>query len=407
MKLKPFYILLFFSCTLFSQSSNWVPQNSGVTSQLDKVHFINSNTGIVLEPWDYILRTSNGGINWTRIYTAINGQYAIKFKDENTAFLFGYTTLYKSVNGGLNWSPVLTTGSSVSNIYIFGETIVLPGSGSVFRSSNSGINWVSFAVPFSFYDAFFLNENTGWSVSLQNYPPPNPNNNMYNRIHKTTNGGVNWILHNEQTSQFQPMYEMIFFCDNNTGYISGLYGTRKSSDGGTTWTIVKSGLCWGVFPVNKDTVWVTNIGAGMWLTTNGGNNWTMDSVNLRVNDMSILDKNTAWVVGNNGKIFVTSTAFLSTGNSNLAIPGKYLLSQNYPNPFNPSTVIEFSLTERTFTRLAVYDILGRETEVLVNRVMTEGSHKIDWNGSNYPSGIYFYTLTTNKFTHTNKMVLIK
>lgn len=407
MRLKPFYILFFISCTLFSQSSNWVPQNSGVTSQLDKVDFINANTGIVAEPWDYILRTSNGGTNWTRIYTGLTGQYAVKFKDVNTVFIFGYTTLYKSTNGGLNFTGLINFGSSISDIFIFGETLIFAGGSYIFKSTDAGSSWLNYAASNSPYNVFFINENTAWSIGAQYYPPPNPNMNIYNRIHKTTNGGVNWNLRSEITSQSQPMYQNIRFCDENTGYIGGLYGCRKSTDGGSTWNVVRSGISNEVYPINKDTVWLGSLSSGLYLTTNGGINWSMDSVNARVNDMSILDKNTAWVVGNNGKIYVTSTAFLSTGNSNLIVPGEYLLLQNYPNPFNPSTGIEFSIPERTFIRLAVYDILGRETEVLINHVMTEGSHKIEWNGSNYPSGIYFYTLTSEKFSETKKMILIK
>ena len=81
--------------------------------------------------------------------------------------------------------------------------------------------------------------------------------------------------------------------------------------------------------------------------------------------------------------------------------------QNYPNPFNPVTNIVFDLPSASFTRLTVYDILGREIAVLVNEQLRAGSYKVDWNATNYPSGIYFYKIETEGFSNSKKMVLIK
>jgi photosystem II stability/assembly factor-like uncharacterized protein len=402
-----FLISIIFIVNIISQSTRWIPQVSGVTTQFDHVDFINPNTGIVTETSNYILRTYDGGANWTRIYTGINGQYAVKFKDIYTVFLFGYTTLYKSVNGGLNFTISANLGNSVSEIFIFGEKIILAGSTFIFKSTDAGSNWASYPAPNSPYNFCFIDEFTGWSVGAQYYPPPNPNLYIYNRIHKTTNGGTNWTLLSEVTSQSQPMYQNIRFCNINTGYIGGLYGCRKSTNGGGLWSIVKSGLSTEVFPVNIDSVWLGVLGSGLDYTTNGGINWIRDSVNGSIRDIKILDNNTAWAVGNNGKIFVTSTAFLSAGNSSLFMPGEYILFQNYPNPFNPSTSIEFSIPEKTFIKLAVYDIIGREVEIMVYQDMPEGTHRIDWSGAGHPSGTYFYTLDSKKFKKTKKMILVK
>jgi hypothetical protein len=89
------------------------------------------------------------------------------------------------------------------------------------------------------------------------------------------------------------------------------------------------------------------------------------------------------------------------------IPKSYALYQNYPNPFNPTTTIEFDIPEKTNVKLVVYDILGREVETLVNKEFEPGKYKINFTATNLPSGVYFYTLRTPKFTKTNKMLLIK
>jgi len=85
----------------------------------------------------------------------------------------------------------------------------------------------------------------------------------------------------------------------------------------------------------------------------------------------------------------------------------YQLYQNYPNPFNPITTIEFDIPEITNVKLIVYDILGREVETLIDKELEPGKYKINFDATNLPSGVYFYTLKTPKFTKTNKMVLIK
>ncbi|HEY5536895.1 MAG TPA: T9SS type A sorting domain-containing protein [Ignavibacteria bacterium] len=116
----------------------------------------------------------------------------------------------------------------------------------------------------------------------------------------------------------------------------------------------------------------------------------------------------------------------STGNStgihnlNKGIPDKYKLYQNYPNPFNPTTKIRFSIPMRspieTFgddrVVLNVYDILGKEVAILVNERLNPGTYEVEWNArlggsTTFPSGVYFYRLTTEGFSETKKMVLIK
>ena len=89
------------------------------------------------------------------------------------------------------------------------------------------------------------------------------------------------------------------------------------------------------------------------------------------------------------------------------IPTAYQLFQNYPNPFNPTTTIEFSLPERSFVKLIVFNALGQEIETLVSEEKQAGIHRIQFNGSNLPTGVYFYRLETPKFIETKKIILVK
>lgn len=87
-------------------------------------------------------------------------------------------------------------------------------------------------------------------------------------------------------------------------------------------------------------------------------------------------------------------------------PENLFLYQNYPNPFNPTTIIHYQLPIRTFVKINVYDLLGREITSLVNEEQSAGKHSISFDAQSLPSGIYFYRLTAGSQTITKKMVII-
>ncbi len=101
------------------------------------------------------------------------------------------------------------------------------------------------------------------------------------------------------------------------------------------------------------------------------------------------------------------------------IPTEYNLYQNYPNPFNPSTKIRFDVPPDSRLRgndnivLKIYDALGREITSLIPPLwggqagLAPGSYEVEWDGFNYPSGVYFYKLIAGDYSDTKKMVLIK
>jgi len=89
------------------------------------------------------------------------------------------------------------------------------------------------------------------------------------------------------------------------------------------------------------------------------------------------------------------------------VPEKFNLVQNYPNPFNPVTKIKFDLPKQSVVEINIYDLLGREVATIVNEHLEPGSYEANWDGSNYPSGAYFYRLVTENNVMTKKMALVK
>jgi len=98
---------------------------------------------------------------------------------------------------------------------------------------------------------------------------------------------------------------------------------------------------------------------------------------------------------------------------NHVVPNNFRLEQNYPNPFNPSTIISYTLPEKSKVTLIVYDMLGRKVTDLVNgREESAGTHYLTWNaknsiGQDVAGGIYIYQLVTSKKTLSKKMILLR
>lgn len=88
-------------------------------------------------------------------------------------------------------------------------------------------------------------------------------------------------------------------------------------------------------------------------------------------------------------------------------PTSFRLYQNYPNPFNPTTTISFSITQGQNVELKVFDVLGNVIATLLDEYREAGEHKVELDGSDLTSGIYFYRIKAGGFVQTKKLVLLK
>ena len=335
------------------------------------MYFINQNTGFVTAAFDHyggildgILRTTNGGLSWNTLTTVDSVLL-------NNIF---------SPDGNL----IVATG--------WKRNYGLIAKGTILRSSNGGVNWTEqyFQEVSSFRDLHFINSLTGYlagsDTTIFGLPQA--------AIYQTTNSGMNW--HNV----------------HKVNHICQYYGIEISS----------SGIGFAVGDVieywNDKTIPNNPI---ISRTSNFGNNWTdnfLTDTSIILHGISTANQDIWFVCGSSfnfdALIFKTTTGGVGIQPTSNEIPNKFSLHQNYPNPFNPSTKIRFDLHKPMHTKLIVFDVLGREIETLVDEELRAGSYEMNWNGSNYPSGVYFYRiaihsdrLETNNFIETKRMVLVK
>jgi hypothetical protein len=89
------------------------------------------------------------------------------------------------------------------------------------------------------------------------------------------------------------------------------------------------------------------------------------------------------------------------------MPIRYRLYQNFPNPFNPKTIINYELPTTNFVELSIYNLLGQKVATLLSERQPAGSHQVEWDASQMPSGVYYYRIKAGEFENVKQMVLVR
>ena len=371
--------------------NNWII-NFSAYKDFARVIFINSNTGFVCGGLNtvngVIYKTTNQGANWSQL----NTPFGLEFKDmsvlnEDTIWVVDDHTLgggvFRTTNGGQNWTQQFSGGSqNPDKIYMYNREMGFFSDGlthqALYKTTNSGLNWNTVLGENGFLDMYFVDSLNGWKAR--------------GNMKMTTNAGMNW-----QTQTLPPV-------------------------GG----IVLSSLIDNFEVINNDSIW--GVGAEaffnpgqfrglIYKTTNKGESWGYQLPDTSIHivkyyQVDFVNKLCGWsyhpysgvhtVTGGGDTTYYTGINQVSN-----EIPKGFKLYQNYPNPFNPITKIKFDISKSMDIKLIVYDILGKEVAVLANERLNSGSYEVNWNGTDYTSGVYFYSLKTKDFSETKKMLLIK
>ena len=153
-------------------------------------------------------------------------------------------------------------------------------------------------------------------------------------------------------------------------------------------------------------------------TNNGGVTWSeLPVINPNnFNDLSFINLDTGWVVGNQGTILRTNTGgIVNIQNKNEELPGNFLLVSNYPNPFNSSTNIDYNIPNNysnSEVEITIFNTSGRTVLFTNLGKQYSGINNFHWDANKLPSGIYFIKITlsknsTNTISKSLKAVLLK
>jgi hypothetical protein len=393
-----------------------------------------------------IYRTVNGGATWqlknTGLPTTMNG-YGCSALDSMTCWIGSdIMTIYKTTDGGSSWVGQLTvTGSFTDGIKMFNANYGIlyadpTAAGQPYQiryTTNGGTNWILSptspvaTAEFGVINAWDFTDTSHVWCGSANTTPSSTTAKMYRTVNGTAG---NWLTVTVPGTGGTTgcYYQAVGFTDNNNGLIGSSGGDiKKTTDGGVTYSAV-------VAPPGLTTFSVMNMvslkdgsnlirlsidsggGTVIWKTSNLGTTWIREQVPTQASSSSI--SHLQFLNANLGFAALGSPSgalggllrygpVSGIGNNNNEIPASYKLEQNYPNPFNPSTSIKFDLPKSGFVTLKVYNSIGKEVATLVSESMSAGNHQVSFDASSLTSGLYFYKISTDNFTDSKKMLLVK
>ncbi|MCX6161952.1 MAG: hypothetical protein NTV87_11570, partial [Ignavibacteriae bacterium] len=361
--------------------SGWFYQPLPVSAQVNDLKFFDANTGLVAM-WspNLIFRTTNGGYNWTTVYSTGRPAFELCLIDSMAVYVTSTTSseygmMLRSYNRGATWDSLPVANSWTANgiSFVNRDTGWVGGTAGgapyLWRTTNKGVNWVVQSGNTGFGRVFFLKnkvngEYIGWAQN-------------YEEVWKTTTSGVNWFRVMDVSANCSQLY----FIDENTGFAATGDNMKKTTNGGLNWNAYYMPTGYNLFNrannkfklINKDTIYGVGgvrdfgltLGGIIWVSTNGGVNWgfqqpdtsfhrgVFGGIDFANNDTGFCD----FIRTNNGGGPIIFTEI----NTNITeMPGVFRLEQNYPNPFNSSTRIDFSVSVPSSVTIIVSDITGKD-----------------------------------------------
>jgi photosystem II stability/assembly factor-like uncharacterized protein len=305
-----FSSLLLINHSLYAQGWDWQnPLPQGVN--LFGVHFPNDSIGYTVGMDGTILKTTNGGEDWSAQSSGVGTTFeSVFFPHPDTGYAVGYgnNTFHKTTNGGGVWVEVPEAAQSLTDVFFLntnlGYAVGSNGfSATVVKTTNGGEDWeVQHTGTVTFYNAvYFVNDTVGWISGGGG------------RLLKTTNGGQTWITQTSGTSQ---TIESLYFHDELNGYGVSYGRIIKTTNGGATWTSTTIFQAFELYDIEFiDTSTGIAVGrSGIVLrTANGGASWSVipTGTDIKLRSVSFMDALHGVAVGESGITLLTSDAGLT------------------------------------------------------------------------------------------------
>ncbi len=430
-------------------SALWQLKFTAAGKVFKDISFANTFTGYIVTELGAVYKTTNDGDNWVSILNLgfpyyWYGVYALS---PDTVIISGFNNqgnihsgvLRWSFNGGNTWSQDISISIPngvgwLTKVHFFNANtgfVMAEFSGGVHYTTNGGKDSAS-------WHYVQVNSDLAWFAGNIDAQPSGICYATGIHFAKSTDYGLDWTSGPSADFTFDGGVDFLDY--NNLKGLTGGGQISPSSEGWCHWT-TDGGITWSSrisFPYPIRTVKFLNdtLGfaaggnlyqeaGGIYTTVNGGLNWSPD-INTSAEMFAFetkqisADSSEIWCIGSTGggtgytgKAYKCRVGVLTgINNASTQIPNGFILYQNYPNPFNPVTKIKFDIPsnvkgETSNVEMNIYDVTGKETIVLINRQLNPGVYEVEWNASDYPSGIYFYKLTAGNSSVVKKMILIK
>ena len=398
----------------------------------EDITFVTPTIGWVVNFAGEIYNTLDGGQTWARQLVA-QARTGGRVRFRSVAFANGQLGwagsltigghyLYETRDGGQTWQDITNRISGpvegICGLWAVNDQVIYgvgryASPARFLKSADGGQTWVSkdmSPLAGTLIDVFFLDENHGFVIGGDN-----ANLAMAHAIVlETLDGGETWAVRHRSSEPGEWGWK-ISFPTPQFGYVSveRFNGAKvlKSTDGGSSWselTIPGSRPLQGLVFANPNVGWASGRGTTS-MTTDGGTTWESAPVEGNINRFRMVNDSLGYAVGEHVHKFSGS---VPTTREAAPVPeAAARLGANYPNPFAASTVIAYTLRERTHVRLSIYDVLGRRVATLVDAQQPPGAHEIRWDGTAETGeavrpGFYFYRLESGLNTQTRSMVRV-
>jgi len=399
---KLFFTILIIHFSILITNAQWVQMSNGMGTNKRVWSLATSGNNIFAGTNSGVYISTNNGVSWS--LTSLNNQSGnVLLINGNNIYAGTFHGVFKSTNNGQNWTQIGLSNRSVWALTIHGNNIFAGtdfGHG-VYRSTNNGLNWTQTSLgDTNFISSLVMSGNNIFAGDW-----------VTNSVFLSSDTGNTWTQISLGGTSTEVVLSLAvhgnyMFAGTNNG------GVFRSSNGGFNW--MQMGL--NNRGITSFTIKDNYIFAGdhlhgeVYLSSNNGTSWILKNQGLgSQNSVHSLTTTSQYIfAGTDSSVWRRSfTEIIGIQKISGLVPSSFSLSQNYPNPFNPTTKIKMEIAKLGDVKLVVYDILGREVDKLVNENLKPGTYEVEFNGSKYASGVYFYKLVATEFSESKRMILLK
>ncbi len=435
-------LLQIFSEAIIAQEQiSWktLPNSPVASFRHDDAWFVSAKTGWITNGTGQVFRTTDGGDSWE---LQLNRPFvwfrSIVFVDSLRGWVGNLgpncfapgatdpTLIFHTDNGGQSWTPVLNiqrpSPSGICGMWAVNDSTVygagtICGNPGIIKTTDGGAFWSS--VDLSSFcdrlvDCYFFSADSGFVVGGIGEPGSSRGVVLF-----TGDGGITW--EEKHRTENSPVWcWKISFPTKNVGFVSletpletGVRRTffLKTLDRGNTWEekpfLDNNTLYWeqGMGFATPNTGWIGGDN-DTYETTDGGDTWQITENAVNLNRVRMVNDTLGYAVGERVYKY-TRKIPVGVESSENYLPEGYELAQNFPNPFNPTTSLSYTIPRAEHVSLLIYNVAGQEVAHLINKTQPAGSHVVEFDAGNLPSGVYLYRLLTEHFSDTRKMMVLK